>query len=188
MPAVFYTYLWLREDGTPYYVGKGRDNRAFIKHGHRASVPPKGSIILQEFSSEEDAFAAEKFLISYYGRKDLSEGRLINLTDGGEGHSNPSEITRHKMRKAKEGVSQTSEHRKNISRAAQLGSTGKASPSLLVRKRISEKLLGTKQTSEHVRNVKFSMTTIRKSESYRNKMRAAANKRWQGEIPCPSER
>jgi len=80
---MFYTYLWLREDGTPYYVGKGSGRRAWSSHkGHR---PPKerNRILVQEFPSEDDAFVAEKFLIKYYGR--FPEGCLRNLTEGGEG-------------------------------------------------------------------------------------------------------
>lgn len=75
----FYTYLWLREDGTPYYVGKGTGNRAF-----RKGSPPVDRIILQEWPSETDALQAEQFLIGYYGRKDAG-GLLHNFTDGGDG-------------------------------------------------------------------------------------------------------
>lgn len=76
----YYTYLWLRDDGTPYYVGKGKGDRAF-----RKGSPPVDRIILQEWPSEEDAFAAERFLIAFYGRKDNGTGILRNLSDGGEG-------------------------------------------------------------------------------------------------------
>ena len=83
---MFYTYLWLREDGTPYYVGKGKKDRAFISHSHRVNRPKDTSfIIIQEWESEQDSFRAEKFLILYYGRKDLGTGCLRNLTNGGEG-------------------------------------------------------------------------------------------------------
>jgi hypothetical protein len=81
---MFYTYLWLREDGTPYYVGKGKGNRGFESKSHRHECPPKERIIIQSWDSEEEAFEAEKFLIAHYGRIDLSTGCLRNLTDGGE--------------------------------------------------------------------------------------------------------
>ncbi len=82
----FYTYTWLRKDGTPYYIGKGTKRRAFLScEGHR---PPKSeNIIVQDHVSEADAFEAEIFLIAYYGRKDQGTGCLRNLTDGGDGVS-----------------------------------------------------------------------------------------------------
>ena len=86
--AFYYTYLWLREDGTPYYVGKGKGYRAFDKHDRRNrdwSPPPEDRILIQEFPDEESALEAEKFLISFYGRIDSSDdGCLRNLTDGGD--------------------------------------------------------------------------------------------------------
>ena len=88
---MFYTYLYLREDGTPYYVGKGSGDRAH--KWHRVGCPPVERILSQEFPSESDAFEAEKFLIGFYGREDLRMGRLLNLTDGGE---NPPDATGNK--------------------------------------------------------------------------------------------
>ena len=94
----YYTYLWLRNDGTPYYVGKGHGNRAFRKGG-----PPKDRILIQEFPSEDDAFAAEVFLISYYGRKDIGTGCLRNLTSGGDGVKKLSEESKAKIGAARRG-------------------------------------------------------------------------------------
>jgi hypothetical protein len=83
-----YAYIWLRQDGTPYYVGKGKGDRAFEQTGHRVRRPQDSdSIIVQEYETEDDAFEAERFFIAYFGRADLKTGRLRNLTDGGEGIS-----------------------------------------------------------------------------------------------------
>lgn len=82
----FYTYMWLREDGTPYYVGKGHGNRSHWRGIKSKLKPPtEDRIIVQEFDSEEDAFFSERLLISYYGRKDTKQGILVNHTDGGDG-------------------------------------------------------------------------------------------------------
>ncbi len=89
MNSVFYTYLWLREDGTPYYVGKGCRNRAYTScPGHR---PPKdrSCIVVQGWANEHEALEAEILLIAIYGRKSLGTGCLRNLTDGGTGTTGP---------------------------------------------------------------------------------------------------
>jgi hypothetical protein len=91
---MFYTYLYLRENGTPYYVGKGKEKRAYQSGKNHYPPKDKTYIILQEFLSEEDAFTAEKFLIAYYGRKDRDHGLLRNLTDGGEGLTGNPEVAR----------------------------------------------------------------------------------------------
>jgi len=83
---MFYTYLWLREDGTPYYVGKGHGDRAY-KYHRRHGSPPKQRVVIYQAESEVDAFETEIALIWYYGRKDLGTGCLRNLTNGGEGTS-----------------------------------------------------------------------------------------------------
>jgi hypothetical protein len=84
----FYVYLYLREDGTPYYVGKGKGKRAFSKN-RTINIPEDKTRIVfhSENLTEDEAFTLEKELIAKYGRKDNGTGILRNLTDGGEGSS-----------------------------------------------------------------------------------------------------
>lgn len=82
----FYVYAYLRADGTPYYIGKGKGRRRFDPRG-KAARPPvnKGLIVLlREGMTEAQAFWWESLYIRHWGRKDQG-GILRNKSDGGEG-------------------------------------------------------------------------------------------------------
>jgi hypothetical protein len=85
----YYTYAYLREDGTPYYIGKGSNGRAYCNIGRTTPAPKdKDKILfLKQNLTEEEAFKHEKYMIVVLGRKDLGTGILRNRTDGGEGGS-----------------------------------------------------------------------------------------------------
>ena len=102
-PREYYTYAYLREDRIPYYVGKGKGNRAYYKS--RGIKPPKDKsriIFLKENLTEQEAFKHEIYMIAVLGRKDLGTGILRNKTDGGEGSS---------------GAVRSEEFRRNLSEA-----------------------------------------------------------------------
>jgi hypothetical protein len=117
-PPGFYVYLYLREDGTPYYVGKGKNKRAWEKHN--VNIPKDNQRIKFVATKllEKEAFMLEIRLIQMYGRKDNNTGILRNITDGGEGSSgrepwnkgkNMPEYVCEKMRTRAIGRVQTSE-------------------------------------------------------------------------------
>ena len=104
-PTRYYVYCYNREDGTPYYIGKGTRSRAYSQHNHMVKLPPRERIqIIANGLTADQADAQEIALIQKFGRKDLGTGCLCNLTDGGNGIQGHSPITRKKMSAARLGV------------------------------------------------------------------------------------
>lgn len=96
-----YVYAYLREDGTPYYIGKGVGNR--YKAPHSVAVPPEERIqFIKKKLTDAEAIALEIELIAKYGRKDLGTGILRNQTEGGDGGI-PGPLVRKKLSEAKIG-------------------------------------------------------------------------------------
>jgi hypothetical protein len=114
----YYTYAYLREDKTPYYIGKGRGKRIYSKN--RAIKPPKDKsriLFLKKNLTEAEAFKHEVYMIFVLGRKNLGTGILRNLTNGGEGTSGhiKSEKCKKKIGEAHIGKTHTEEWKKAIS-------------------------------------------------------------------------
>jgi hypothetical protein len=103
--SIYYVYAYLRQDGSPYYIGKGTKKRAWVKCSNDNIRPPKDLtriIIVESNLTEIGAFALERRLIKWYGRKDKGTGILRNMTDGGDGAI---------------GVIRTEKHKQSISKA-----------------------------------------------------------------------
>jgi len=127
MSSIYYIYAYLREDGTPYYIGKGKDNRAW-KKGKGEVYPPndKTKITIMEYNlTEIGALSLERFYIRWYGRIDIGTGILRNKTDGGDGTSNRfvTEETRKKISQSSTGrkFQPRTEESRNKTRQSLLG-------------------------------------------------------------------
>lgn len=116
----YYTYAYLRKNGTPYYIGKGKGDRAY-QGAHTVKVPKDKTriLFLKTELSEQDAYKHERYMISVLGRKDIGTGMLRNLTSGGEGNDfwrnkKRSEEDKLKMRNARLGKTMPKETREKI--------------------------------------------------------------------------
>jgi hypothetical protein len=120
-----------RPDGRPFYVGKGKAYRIF-QHEAEArgcgtnyklniirAIWREGGSVLYEidgfFDEEAAAFRREIELIVGFGRAG-SGGYLANLTDGGEGSSNPSEEVKERHRQTLGGIADDGSDRSIVNR------------------------------------------------------------------------
>lgn len=114
-----YLYRHIRLDKNEvFYIGIGSDNKGKYKRANSKyernrhwkfitdKIKYEVEIILDDLTWEE-ACEKEKEFIKLYGRKDLNEGTLVNMTDGGDGMT--GFISKRK------GIPLSKEHRKKVS-------------------------------------------------------------------------
>lgn len=139
----YYTYAYLREDKTPYYVGKGTGRRIYSTN-RKGLKPPKDKtriIFLKQNLTEEEAFKHEIYMIDVFGRKDLGTGILHNRTDGGEG---PSGAVRSDESKIKYSKSKKGKNNPQYGKRGKNSHNYGKSPSEETRKKLSERQKGEK--------------------------------------------
>ena len=95
-----------------FYIGIGSNKkRAYSKYKRTKlwhNVVNKSGYTVEITHKDilwEEACVIEKYLVSFYGRKDLGLGSLVNLTDGGDGRFGAviSEETKLKMSRSHRG-------------------------------------------------------------------------------------
>ena len=157
-PHEHYVYAYMRDNGTPYYIGKGKWKRAWSKSDRTVFAKADNSniVILEHNLTDIGALAIERRMIAWYGRIDNGTGILHNKTDGGDGNSGwiQPEWVKKKISKSKKGKKIWSEEdRKQMSKTRSgegHWAYGKAMPND-VRKKIS----ATAKANLHLRKCTF---------------------------------
>lgn len=166
----FYVYVHRKKaTNEVFYVGKGQGDR-------KSSVDSRNKFwknltkkykyvieIVENNLQEWAAFELEKNLIALYGRRDLKEGPLVNLTDGGEGASGhvwTDELKQWRSNKTKEQMS-----------------------SMDMRKVLRERKLGKKLTEETCLNFsKVAKDTWDRSKERKENLSERMKNKWKEDI------
>jgi hypothetical protein len=155
---IYYTYAYLREDGTPYYIGRGKEGRAFATH--KISRPSRDRILfLKKDLTFAESVNHERYMIFVLGRKDLGTGILRNLTDGGEGVTNLALEAKRKISEKRKG---------------QVNRTGPHTPE--ARAKMSASHSGKVLSQDHKDNIAKAMKGRTLSESTREKLKKSRSR------------
>jgi hypothetical protein len=157
----FYSYLWVRKNEQPWYVGKGTGNRAFQRSKGHWAPKDRSRIFVFPQDSEADAFQSEKDLIALFGRKDLGTGCLYNRTEGGEGVSGPYISTPKRVRATIENLKKATDAIRGV-------------PKTIEQRRLNseaqKRLAHSKEWGQHISAAKTGKSVP--------KLRGANNARW----------
>lgn len=168
---MYYVYAYLREDLTPYYIGKGKNNRAW-KKGKNEINPPRDKkriIILSKNLTEIGSFALERRLIRWYGRKDNHTGILRNKTDGGEGSSGSIRSIEFKLKSSERMLSEKN-HWKNKKHSEETILKMKVSKPLGFGEKISNRLKNIPKTESHKLNLSLTNLGKKATDETKQKM------------------
>lgn len=115
----FYVYQYIREDGSPFYIGKGSKNRINESHSPWLDIPaPEFRKVIKDNLTEEEAFKFELSLIKKHGRKidgGILENKKISrwVSQSGWTHSDEA---KQKISNANSGKVRTAKHKENYSK------------------------------------------------------------------------
>jgi hypothetical protein len=169
---IYYIYSYLREDHSPYYIGKGSGKRAYTK-GPKEVKPPRDKSrvkIIKADLTEEEAFLLEKLYILMFGRIDLGTGILRNKSDGGDGASGRI-VSPEERRKRSEMMKGVKRPQWIYDKIAASNTGKKASAETRAKQSAARK--GMKCTEEHKRNVSEAKKGFKHTEEAKQKMSAA---------------
>jgi hypothetical protein len=179
-----YVYRHIRLDkNEPFYIGIGSSeyyNRAY-RHKNRSDlwkrIAAKGGYeveILLDDLTWDDACKKEKEFISLYGRIDLKNGCLANMTDGGDGAINAIISEEHKKSIAEANRRRifTKEDRENIS----IRHTGRIK-SEESKKKLSNSLKNSEKFKAAIKINSEKYKGFRHSEESKKKMGASKSKK-----------
>jgi hypothetical protein len=183
-----YVYQHIRLDTNEvFYIGIGSDTegkyiRANKKTGRNPywhSIVNKAGYrveILKDGINWEEACEEEKRFIKLYGRRNLNEGNLVNLTDGGDGATGIIVTDDHKQKISEslklllKTIPRSAEHRQKISE----GNMGKIhTPEH--RKKVGDKRKGKLHNEESKLKIKNALLGKKHSEEHKQKI-SEANK------------